>query len=82
MPFRSYRLIRLNKAIGQSNDISTHSDYDITTYDNFGKRNDEVVKLNVIDRDWCELRMNGDRFAKLDGGRCMPITEEEFNALV
>lgn len=82
MPFRSYRLIRLNKAIGVSEDITTHSDYDITTYDNFGKRTDEVVKLGEIDREWCKLRMTGDRFAKLDGGRCQPISEEEFNALV
>jgi len=80
--FRSYRLIRLNKAIGQSDDISTHSDYDVTIYDNFGRGSDVVMKLSEIDKDWCELRMRGDRFAKLDGGRCGPITEEEFDALI
>jgi hypothetical protein len=81
MPFRSYKLIRLNKAIGISSDITTHSDYDVTIYDNFGRATDTVIKLGEIDREWCELRMTGDRFGKLDGGRCMPISEQEFEAL-
>lgn len=81
MTFRSYRLIRLNQAIGQSQ-IETMCDYDVTIVDNFGRTNTMVMKLHHIDQDWCKLRMKGDRFAKLDGGKCFPITEEEYYSLI
>jgi hypothetical protein len=77
--FRGFSLIRLNKAV----DASQHEayNYDVTIVDILGRITQSFLSVSDVDRNWCGLRMNGDRFAKLQSGECKPITEEEFNSL-
>ena len=77
--FRGYSLIRLNKAVGNE-DVSTKTDYEVTIHNSVGTVTNQVLKLSQIEREWCKLRMKGDRFAMMLGGVVTPISEEEYNA--
>lgn len=78
--FKGYTLIRLNKAVGNTN-VETMCDYDVTIIDVLGRRQDKVLNLSKIERDFGKLRMNGDRYAKLLSGDVMLISEQEFERL-
>ncbi len=78
--FKGYTLIKLNKAVGNPN-VETICDYDVTIVDVLGRKQDKVVKLNQIERDFGKLRMNGNRCAKLAGGEVTVISEQEFERL-
>lgn len=78
--FKGYQLIKLNKAVGNV-DTDTICDYHVTIVDVLGRKQDKVVKLNTIERDFGKLRMNGSRCAKLVSGDVTMITEAEFDKL-
>jgi hypothetical protein len=79
--FRGFTLIKLNKAVGISSDAETKCDYEVTVVDVLGRVHVKVMKLSQIERDFCKLRMSGDRCAKLAGGVVEIISEEEFDRL-
>ena len=77
--FIGFSLIRLNKAVGLSHDITTHSEYDVTIHNVFGKAINQVMKIHKIDADWCKLRMlTNEKWAVLKNGMCYSISEEEY----
>jgi len=80
--FRTYQLIQLVRAVGVSGELATKCDYKVQTVDGFGRTEEKIMKLHEVERDWCKLRMTGDRYAKLSSGKCEPISQEEFNRLL
>lgn len=78
--FKGYQLIRLDKAIDESTGIAAFT-YETTVHDVFGRASKKNISVSQLDRDWCKLRMQGDRFAMMIGGVVKPITEEEYNKL-
>lgn len=77
--FKGYSLIRLNKAV-DATQVEAYN-YDVTIVDVLGRSKQAFMNSTKVDRDWCKLRMNGDRFAKMVSGTVTPITEAEFNRL-
>jgi len=82
LAFRGFALIKLVKAVGGSTLEGVEFSYEVTIHDHFGRVKHSDLKIHTIDKEWCKLRMEGDRFAMMCGGVCKPITEEEYISLL
>lgn len=88
--FKGYATIKLIRAVNavDSSPVSESTEGDVMPYgyeacitDVMGRVSIKILTTSELDRDWCKLRMNGDRFAKLSGGECKPISENEYKNL-
>ena len=83
LKFKGFSLIRLTRAINERDTLGGKPfAYEVTIHDHFGRVKFTELKTHVLDRDWCKLRMEGDRYAMLVGGVCKPITEQEYLSLI
>ena len=78
MKFKGYALMRLVKAIGDSNDAETNADYEVEVFGKFGTEERKVMKLAAIDREYGKMRMKGDRCAIMMGGEVELLDDEDF----
>jgi len=80
--FKGFSLIRLTRAIDESTPGGQAFAYEVTIHDHFGRVKFTELKVHEVDRDWCKLRMEGERFAMMVSGVCKPITEQEYLQLI
>jgi hypothetical protein len=80
LKFKGFSLIKLVKAINWRKELDTLGySYEVIIHDAFGRVKITEMKLNEIEKDWCKLRMTGDRFAISISGTVKSISEEEYN---
>lgn len=67
-PFRGYSLIQLVKAVGEASSLEDAFSYEVILHDVLGRKKVDVMTIAKVDRDWCKLRMNGNRMAVMESG--------------
>ena len=78
MSFKGFKVIKLIKAVDDTTGPEAFT-YETIVHDVFGRSKTEYINVSVLDRDWCKLRMGGDKMAVLhSNGTCQVIDEAEY----